>query len=278
MTLLALASFFGAFAFAASTDSSTAVETHREVLVYGSAPSEFGALWLPQLEDDEVAPLVVLIHGGFWRRQGGDLSLMSPLARSLSANGYAVWNMEYGRVGERFGGWPNTFDHVAAGMDVVAELAATYPIDVARVAVVGHSAGGQLALWSAGRDVLRSGDPGGGPVILPSFVVALAPVADLQAAAFDGLGNDAVPKLLGGVPDEVPERYRVAGAAGRAEDVLLVLGEFDDTVPITYTRPSSDIESVDEVVLPGVDHLGLIDPVTITPVLLTALDRWAQDS
>ncbi len=273
-----MASFFGGFAFAASTDSATAVETQREVLAYGSAPSEFGELWLPQLADDEVVPLVVLIHGGFWRRQGGDLSLMSPLARTLSANGYAVWNMEYGRVGERFGGWPYTFDHIAAGMDVVAELAATHPIDVERVAVVGHSAGGHLALWSGGRDVLRSGDPGGGAAIVPSFVVALAPVADLHAAASGGLGNDAVPKLLGGLPDDVPERYRVAGAVGRAEDILLVLGELDDIVPINYTRPMSNIGSVDQVVLPSVDHLGLIDPSTITPVLLTALDRWTQDS
>jgi acetyl esterase/lipase len=275
--VLALASLFGAIAFTASTESTTA-EIQGHVLVYGSAPSEFGELWLPRLENDEKLPLVVLIHGGFWSRRGGDLWLMSPLARALSANGYAVWNVEYGRVGERFGGWPHTFDHVAASIDVVAELAATYPIDPERVAVVGHSAGGQLALWSGGRDQLGTGDPGGGAVVRPSFVIALAPVVDLLAAASDGLGNDAVVKLVGGIPDEVPERYRVAGSVGRAEDILLVVGELDDTVPNSYTQLPSEIGSVDEVVLPGVGHLGLIDPDTITPVLLTALGRWAQES
>jgi acetyl esterase/lipase len=275
--VLALASFFGALAFTASTTSTTE-EIQGEILVYGSAPSEFGELWLSRVEKDEKLPLVVLIHGGFWSRRGGDLWSMSPLARALSVNGYAVWNVEYGRVGERFGGWPHTFDHVAAGIDVVAELAVTYPIDPERVAVVGHSAGGQLALWSGGRDQLGTGEPGEDAVVLPSFVIALAPVADLHAAALDGLGNDAVVKLLGGMPDEVPERYRVAGSVGRPEDILLVLGELDDTVPNNYTRLTSEIGSVEELVLPGVGHLGLIDPDTITPVLLTALDRWAQDS
>jgi acetyl esterase/lipase len=277
VAVFALASFFGALVLVGPTDSTTE-EIQGEVLVYGSAPSEFGELWLPQLEDGEDAPLVVLIHGGFWSRRGGDLWLMSPLARSLSANGYAVWNVEYGRVGERFGGWPHTFDHVAAALDVVPELAATYPIDPERVAVVGHSAGGHLALWSGGRDQLGSVDPGEGAVVEPSFVIALAPVADLHAAASDAVGNDAVVKLLGGAPDEVPERYRVAGSVGRAEDILLVLGELDDTVPNNYTRLPSEIGSVAEVVLPGVGHLGLIDPDTITPVLLTALGRWAQES
>lgn len=193
------------------------------------------------------APLVVLLHGGFWRA-AYDLSLMRPLAAALATDGYAVWNVEYRRVGMPGGGWPGTLDDVGAAID--AAVAPGAP-----VVLVGHSAGGHLALWAA------AGRPVAG-------VVSLAGVADLGAGARDRLGAGAVQELLGGGPQEVPERY--AAASPRAllplgPRILLVHGDADDAVPVSQSRDFAAAaaaagDRVELVDLPGVDHMSLIDP------------------
>src|SRR5579859_5548688 len=118
---------------------------------YGAHPAQFGELWLP---GGPPLGAVVIIHGGFWRARY-DLSLGRPLAADLTARGYATWNLEYRRVAAG-GGWPATFGDVAAGIDLLATL----PVDTSRVVAVGHSAGGHLATWAAGRAKLPPGMPG----------------------------------------------------------------------------------------------------------------------
>ena len=108
---------------------------------YGPDPAQHGELWLPA---DPVPGTIVVIHGGFWRARY-DLSLARPLAADLAQRGYAVWNLEYRRPGGG-GGWPATFEDVAAGIDLLAGL----PVDTSTVVAIGHSAGGQLAAWAAG--------------------------------------------------------------------------------------------------------------------------------
>ena len=146
----------------------------------------------------------MIIHGGFWRAQY-DLSLGRPLAADLAAHGFTCWNLEYRRVGDG-GGWPATFADVAAGIDRLAGL----DVDTSRVVAVGHSAGGQLAVWAAGRAKLPAGAPGAAPEVELAGVVSQAGVLDLATAARDGVGATAVPDLLGGSPAQVPERYALA--------------------------------------------------------------------
>ncbi|MDP9118363.1 MAG: alpha/beta hydrolase, partial [Actinomycetota bacterium] len=119
---------------------------------YGTAQFQFGDLYRPS---GAAHPgVIVVIHGGFWRSQY-DLTLGAPLALDLAARGYLTWNLEYRRVGGG-GGWPNTLADVAAGIDHLATLG----VDTSRVVAVGHSAGGQLAAWAAGRARLPGGAPG----------------------------------------------------------------------------------------------------------------------
>ncbi|HEY7010831.1 MAG TPA: alpha/beta hydrolase [Jatrophihabitantaceae bacterium] len=169
---------------------------------YGDDSSQFGELYRP------VGPrrrgTVVIVHGGFWRARH-DLSLGRPLAADLAARGYTAWNLEYRRVGAG-GGWPATLEDIAAGIDHLADL----DVDLSCVLAVGHSAGGHLAVWVAGRDVRSADTPGAGPVVRLSGVVAQAGVLDLAGGATGNVGNGAIVDLLGGTPQDVPDRYRVA--------------------------------------------------------------------
>ncbi len=125
-----------------------------QTITYGACADQAGDLHLPQMRGDDPrrAAVVCLLHGGFWRMPHGR-DQMNAVAGDLATRGFAVWNLGYRRVGAPGGGWPGTFDDVVAGIDHLATLAADgVAIDPERVIVVGHSAGGQLALWCAHRD------------------------------------------------------------------------------------------------------------------------------
>src|SRR5258706_4695885 len=117
-------------------------------LAYGAEPFQFGELYLP--DNAGPHPVVILIHGGYWRARYG-LDLMIGLAHDLAARGVAVWNIEYRRVGNPGGGWPGTLLDVALAADNLKIVAQAYALDLQRVIPIGHSAGGHLAFWPAAR-------------------------------------------------------------------------------------------------------------------------------
>ncbi len=167
---------------------------------YGADASQYGELY--RGVGDRRPGTVVVIHGGFWRSQY-DLSLGAPLAQDLAGRGWTSWNLEYRRVGGG-GGWPQTLDDVAAGIDHLATL----DVDTSAVVAIGHSAGGQLAVWAAGRAALPRAAPGSAPRVRLSGVVSQAGVLDLLTAARTAVGGTAVPDLMGGTPQQHPDRYR----------------------------------------------------------------------
>ena len=117
-------------------------------LKYGPEDLQFGDLYLPNQQGSH--PVVILIHGGYWRARYG-LDLMNDLAVDLAKRGYAAWNIEYRRVGNPGGGWPGTFQDVALATDYLRKLAPSYTLDLTKVVPIGHSAGGHLAFWLAAR-------------------------------------------------------------------------------------------------------------------------------
>lgn len=197
-------------------------ERHR----YGDKRSHYGELLLP--DRDGPHPVAVVLHGGFWKAQYGR-KLMHGLCAALAARGWAAWNLEYRRLGRGSGGgWPATFDDVAAGIDHLAEVPA--PLDLARVVTIGHSAGGHLAAWAATRPNRRV------PV---TGVVSQAGVLDLERAWEWRLSDGVVRRLLDGTPDEVPERYAAASPAARLPlgvPSLLTHGARDDIVPVRMSE------------------------------------------
>jgi len=230
---------------------------------YAPGPHRFGELTLPTGHPRGV---VVVIHGGFWRH-AYDLSLGRPLAADLAAAGFAAWNVEYRRVGGG-GGWPATFDDVAAAVDALAgpvQAAVGEELALDRVVALGHSAGGQLAAWLAARPGLPPGTLGANPRVTLRGAVSQAGVLDLVDAAEQGLGEGAVPDLLGGPPSAVPERYALASPIARVPigvPVLGVHGTADDRVPVRQTERFAAASGDSWTRLRGVDHFAVIDPTT----------------
>jgi acetyl esterase/lipase len=208
---------------------------------YGPHPDQHVQVFAPE---ESPRATVAVLHGGFWRAAYAR-DLMESLCRDLATRGYEAWNIEYRRVGAG-GGWPETFD------DVTCAIA-----DAPRPLVtVGHSAGGQLALWL-------------GAEARAALAVSQAGVVDLERAWRLGLSNRAAGELLGGSPEEVPERYAAASPAARVPlgiPQLLVHGRRDDIVPASMSRAYRDhaVAAGDEVELVETDegHMECIDPVS----------------
>lgn len=231
-------------------------------IAYGADPVAFGELRLPAKAAPH--PAAVVIHGGCWRSRFG-LEGVAPLAAALAGAGIATWSIEYRRIGDPGGGWPGTFEDVARGAGALAALAAR-GLDAERAILIGHSAGAHLALWLAGR---RGGGSPAAPSATFRAVLALAPITDLaEFGRGSGWCNRSVARLLGGAPEEVPERY----AATSPIDLLplgvptrILHGEEDDVVPVAQSREfagraASLADDVRLEVLPGVGHFDLVDP------------------
>jgi acetyl esterase/lipase len=238
-------------------------------LAYGSDPVQNGDLYLPAAIAKP--PVVVLVHGGFWSMPY-DKSLMEKLAYDLARRGYAVWNIEYRRLGAEGGGWPGEFHDVAAAVDHLTTFAQRgIVLDLERVVSVGHSAGGHFALWIAGRHHIAHGFPGASPRVRVRAAVGQAPVPDLVDGEGKSVGSGVVDRLLGGTPAQVPERY--AAASPRAllplgVPQLIVHGDADHIVPLALSQAYVDAargvhEHVTLDVLPGVGHFEHIDPTSV---------------
>ncbi len=245
----------------------------RQRYRYGRARAQVCDLWLPR-EGAAPGRTAVLVHGGFWRA-GHDRSLQDAVAADLVGAGWAVWNADYRAVGEG-GGWPGTLDDASAALQLLAGAAGEHGLDLARVALVGHSAGGQLALYAAAR--ARREDAR----VRAGGVVAQAAVADLVAGERQGLGGGAVASLLGGSAAAVPERYAAADPVQLLPlgvPVLAVTGEDDAVVPVSQSRRYAAAagaagDDVDLVVVPGEDHLAHLDPASACWV---AARGWLDD-
>ena len=224
-------------------------------LPHGKDANQFGELRLPKSEAKKSFPVVMNIHGGFWRSKY-NLAHAGHLCAALTAKGLATWNVEYRRVGNPGGGWPGTFEDIANAYRFLPQIAKRYNLDPTRVVVMGHSAGGQLALCLAAHE--RS----------VKAVISLAGVVDLQRAWEDHLSDDAVVAFLGGKPKDVPEHYEEADPMQlkiASATQWLIHGAADSVVPPPFSRNYAEQkkkrgEDVHYLEISTAGHYELIDP------------------
>ncbi|GAA4400123.1 alpha/beta hydrolase [Fodinibacter luteus] len=227
--------------------------------VTGPEQTDVYEVWEPAA-DRARGVTVALVHGGFWREEY-DRAHLAPLAEALARDGFHVANLEYARCGMPGGGWPGTGRSVVERLEAVR--ADTHLPD--RVVVVGHSAGGQLALWLAS----------GGRMPWLTGVLALAPAADLAEVDRLGLSDDAVRALLGD-PDEHPDAWADADPARQRLTVpaVVVTGDLDDVVPASvverYVAGRDPSEPLRTAVARGADHFDVIDPTGPAYLLVLA--------
>ena len=222
-------------------------------LAYGTDPNQFGELRLPKTQTP--APVLMMIHGGFWRAKY-DLIHTGHLCAALAAKGLATWNLEYRRVGNEGGGWPGTFEDIVTGYRFLPQIAKRFNLDANHVIVMGHSAGGQLALCLAAHE------------LSVKWAVSLAGVLDLNRARELHLSNNAVVEFLGGKPGEVPDHYREADPMQLEIPKAIqwiIHGLADDIVPPEFSQKyvaqkKKAGESAHLLELEKADHFDLIDP------------------
>jgi acetyl esterase/lipase len=238
-------------------------------LSYGTDANQFGELRVPSGVGPH--PVAVLIHGGCWAEYShlGDLS---PMADMLKAKGIATWNIEYRRLAQPGSGWPGTYLDIGQGVDYLRSIAVQNHLDLTRVIVVGHSSGGQMALWVAARSrlpkrsVLYISDP------LPvRGVIDLAGVVDMEAflpVEQQICRGKVVEQMLGGKPAEVPEHYAQASAIKMLPlgvPQIIVWGQLDQFNPVTsfetYTKTAEHAGDPARLVnLPAAGHFEIASP------------------
>lgn len=216
------------------------VDPAKTQLSYGPDTFQFGDLRIPEGKGPH--KVVVIIHGGCWL-SAYDLTLMDAMATQLTRDGYATWNLEYRRVGNPGGAWPNTFLDVAKGINFLRDIADEYKLDLDHVVVTGHSAGGHLSLWQALQHKIPEDSDIYQPDPLPvSGVVSLAGIVDPSTYLVrEGQGcGTSVDELLGGLPEDRSQRYINASPIDLLPSgtrTVLITGKQDTTVPLSHINP-----------------------------------------
>lgn len=224
-------------------------------VAYGSSPLQFGDLRLPPSTYTAPYPVAVIVHGGCWTAGVGTKVSSAGLADALAKRGIATWNIEYRAVGDAGGGYPGTFQDWSAATDYVRTLAGPHMLDLNRVIVVGHSAGGHAALWLAARSKIPVGNALASTLPLPLIAaVSLDGPGELQPnLGYSSLCGTAANSLLGGTPDAVPDRFAVASPSA-----LLPLGVPQYLVSATFVPMTQAVRYRDMAAARG-DTVTIVD-------------------
>ncbi len=236
-------------------------------IAYGPAAEQKVDVWLPKTRGPHKT--VLMVHGGCWQTGIADRTLMDWIAADLRGHGYAVWNIDYRGVDRTGGGYPGTFADAGAAADALRTHAKRFDLDTKRVVAIGHSAGGHLALWLAGRAKLPEDSPLAtrAPLTI-ARVISLGGLPDLEATAAspdNGCGTDVIAKLVGNPPHFADTSVPRLLPLGVPQD--LVNGREDRIIPfrlatdyLAKAKAAGDAATLHTV--PNTGHVELVSPET----------------
>lgn len=252
-------------------------------IAYGQSPDQQAELWVPA--GDGPHPVVILLHGGCWQTSYATLRSLAPMADALKSSGFATLNIEYRRLGRAGGGWPGTYLDVGMAVDRLRTLAPEHRLDLNRVVVMGHSAGGHLAMWVAARSRLPAGTPLYVENPLPiRGVINLAGTGDMEAFIpfqVQSCQSAVVQGMLGGTPAAFPDRYAQASAIKMLPigiPQILIWGDRDDILPLSigedYAKAATEAgDPVLLIVFPRLGHFETASPLSpCWPVVRSAIE------
>jgi len=262
---LALSCFLGTTVLAAEnvTFSDVLAVPYSEpnsTVSYGPDQYQFGQFWLPDASPARAT--LVLIHGGCWLNQF-DIVYSHGLSSALAEAGFAVWSLEYRRTGDEGGAWPGTFEDILAGINALNRID---NLDTQNLAILGHSAGGHLALLAGARAEMLE--------VQPELIVGLAAISDVVTyAAGDNSCQSATSLFMGGDARERAEEYFAANPAnhGLHQNTVLLQGDRDEIVPLSQ----AELPGARTIVVPGASHFDWAHPETPSyRALLDLLDEY----
>ncbi len=251
-----------------SSNSSSSIASTPRLIAYGSNPMQVGELRLPQTTSNKALPLVIIIHGGCWVSAYADYRFMAGFAQAVTNLGYATWNIEYRALGTG-GNWPIIFQDINQAVDYTRTLAQSYPIDENKVAVIGHSAGGHLALWTASRINLKSDSDlyTKNPLAI-SGVISLAGIANVTGNnSCNSLASEVIGLPIRSPNDNLTQRLQETSPLQMLPtrtNTILISGSADGIVPSSmgeeYSTKATELGDHSlHYVLPSLGHFDLID-------------------
>jgi acetyl esterase/lipase len=256
-------------------------------IAYGTDPLQFGELRVPATKGPH--PVAIVVHGGCWLAKLGNLDEravaldnMRPAAAALTDAGLATWNVEYRRLGNPGGGWPGSFQDIGRAADFLRTIAGANNLDLTRVVALGHSAGAHFAMWLAMRAKLPKSSELYVSNPLPlAGVVSLDGPPDLKATLAVQqpiCGRPVINELIGGSPDEQPDRYRAASPIEMlplgVRQELFAGRMFGAQAPPYEAAARKAGDEVHATVIENGGHFIFIDPQSeVWPRILSATQR-----